>query len=171
VQGAYEIAVNRPPSQDGGSLGEALLPGTYGDAALAVDVALVGGGPSSAFYLACRSQDEVSQYRFRFNPTTGEALIVRWLPVPESNVPRNIPLMPLGIVAPIAHAPNATYHAELSCHGTTIEARLNGTTVASVSDNTFANGQLWLAAGEVAGTPSSGPRAKARFSNLVVTQE
>ena len=67
-----------------------------------------------------------------------------------------------------APAPN---RLELSCRGTTLTARINGETVAMVSHNTFAEGRLWIGAGEQGAAPDAAPGPVARFSNLVIRQE
>jgi hypothetical protein len=161
VNGEYEIAVNRTPGQ-----GESRLPGTYADASIAVDVDMANPTPNQFAQLACRVRDNVSQYRVTFNPATGGVVLVRWLPVSGYEVPR-IALTSLEIRSPAMHLGSAVNHAELSCRGTTITAKLNGTVAASVSDNSLAEGGLWIAAGG----PGDGQKPVARFSNLVVRQE
>jgi hypothetical protein len=73
--------------------------------------------------------------------------------------------------SPSIHGGSETNHVELMCKGTTIEARINGVTVASVSDNTFQSGQFWIAVGESPGGAHPDVGAEARFSHLVPTQE
>jgi hypothetical protein len=163
--GKYEIAVKRP-----GAMGEVTVPGTYDDASLAIDVDMVDPTPAHSVQLACRARDAASQYRFTFRPANGEHLLVRWLSIPQVTAPR-LSLLPLGLYSPAVQQGSATNHAELSCRRTTITARINGVTVASVSDNTFATGQMLIAVSESPGTPSTATRPVARFSNLVVRQE
>jgi dienelactone hydrolase len=163
--GKYEITVNRTPGQ-----GEIVLPGTYADTSIAVDVEMVNPTPNQFVQLACRVRDATSLYRFTFNPATGGVLLVRWLPVPGYELPR-IALTPLDVRWPAMNLGSAVNHAELSCRGTTITARLNGTVVASVTDNSLAAGQLWIATGEAPAPPGQDQKPTARFSNLVVRQE
>jgi dienelactone hydrolase len=163
--GKYEIVVNRPGPQ-----AQVVVPGTYGDASITVDVEMVNPTPTQFAQLACRSQDATSQYRFTFQPATGQALLVRWLPVPGAGVPR-VSLVPLGSTAPSMHRDGAINHVELICRGTAIAGLINGVTVASISDNTFAAGQMWIATGDSAGGSGTGVKPTARFSHLVIAQE
>jgi dienelactone hydrolase len=168
VGGRYEIGLEHAAAQSAVQ-GEVVLPGSYADASLAVDVELVDPTPARYVQLACRSQDATSQYRFAFRPASGELWIGRWLRKPD--VSSQGLLVPTGTFSPAVHLGGAVNHAELSCRGATITARINGETVASASDNTFVAGQMWIAVGETPGGPAVGSRAAARFSNLVVTQE
>jgi predicted dienelactone hydrolase len=163
--GKYQIAVNRPFNQ-----GEVLLPGTYADAAIAVDAELVNPAPDQYVQLACRTQDAVSQYRFAFRPATGEFWINRWHPR-SGPAGQFVPLLPPEPPSLAIRRGSDTNRAELTCRGTTITARLNGVTVASVADNTFRAGRMWIAVGESAGGSSPSVKPVARFSNLVVTAE
>ncbi len=165
VAGMYEIAVRRPGTQ-----GEAPVPGTFADATIAVDVEMADPIPGRFAQLACRSQNATSQYRFTFQPATGQVLLVRWLPVANLGVPR-VSMVPLDLTSTAIHKDSVKNRAELRCRGTRITARVNGVDVLSVSDNTFAAGQFWIAAGVVVGATSTPAGPTARFSNLVITQE
>ncbi len=169
VAGQYQITVNRPASATASSQGEAVIAGTYGDASVAVDAALVNPTPDQYLQLACRSQGPFSQYRFAFRPATGEYSITRWLTIPGLDAPLGPPLLPRGLISPAVQRGTAVNHAELRCQGTTISAQINGEIVAKLSDNTFASGKLWIAVGEVFGAQPTGQKPVARFSNLVVT--
>jgi hypothetical protein len=103
-------------------------------------------------------------------PANGTFLLVRWLPVEGFGLP-SVALTPPDAFSAAVRQGGAVNRIELSCRGTTISGRINGVTVVSVSDNAHANGQMWFAVGETAGAASTGARARARFSNLVVTQE
>ncbi len=166
VAGQYEIVVNRAASQ-----GEAVVSGTYADASIAVDAELVSPTPDQYVQLACRSQGPTSQYRFAFRPATGEYWLTRWLSIPGLNAPLSPPILPRGLVSPSVHQGSASNHAELSCRGTTITARINSETVATVSDNTFSSGQMWIAVGTTASASSPASKPVARFRNLVITQQ
>jgi dienelactone hydrolase len=167
--GQYQIAVNRPASATASSQGEAVIAGTYGDASVAVDAALVNPTPDQYLQLACRSQAPFSQYRFAFRPATGEYSITRWLTIPGLDAPLGPPLLPRGLISPAVHRGTAVNHAELRCQGTTITAQINSETLATVSDNTFASGRIWIAVGEAFGAQPTGQKPVARFGNLVVT--
>jgi len=164
VNGAYEMTVNRPAAQ-----GEAIVAGSYANASIAVDAALVNPTPSQYLQLACRSQNATAQYRFAFRPATGEYWITRWNSDTRFAQPER--MVPYGLLSQAVKPGTATNHIELDCNGTTIAGRINGETVASVRDNTYAAGQMWLAVGETDGGPASGPNPIGRFSNLVVKQE
>jgi hypothetical protein len=60
---------------------------------------------------------------------------------------------------------NASNHLELTCIGSTITARINGTEVASASDRTYVSGYVAVVIGRDDGIP-----AEARFDNLVVRE-
>jgi dienelactone hydrolase len=162
--GAYEIRITRPFTQ-----GEVVLPGSYADAALAVDAELLNPAPDQYVQLACRSRDAVSQYRFAFRPATGEYWINRWVPIAGYPFPFR-PLLPASR-SPAVRLGTAHNRAELSCRGTTLTARINDVTVASVSDNTYPAGQMWIAVGESPDGSSPTMTAAARFTNLVVTAQ
>jgi hypothetical protein len=147
--------------------GESLIPGTYTDATIAVDVLLLHPEADQYVQLACRSQGASSQYRFGFRPTTGEVWFNRWFA--KAGDPEYVGLY--DDRSATSHPGSETNHVELMCKGTTIEARINGVTVASVSDNTFQSGQFWIAVGESPGGAHPDVGAEARFSHLVLTQE
>ena len=86
VDGAYQIAVNRPATQSASSQGEAVVSGIYVDASIAVDAELLNATPDQFVQLACRSQGPTSQYRFGFRPATGEYWLTRWLLIPGYGV-------------------------------------------------------------------------------------
>jgi len=163
--GGYEIAVKQPADQ-----GEVALPGNYSDVSVAVDVELLDPVPSQYVFVACRVKDASAQYRLVFRPANGMLSINRWLMVPGAGSPWR-GLVPAGFVADAILRGSATNHAELTCRGTTMTARINGITVVSVSDNTYATGQVWLGVGESPGFPSMGGRPVAHFRNLVITAQ
>jgi dienelactone hydrolase len=164
VAGAYDITVKRPFDQ-----GQVVVPGTYGDATLAVDATLVDPADDQYLQLACRSSGPGSQYRFSFSPATGEVWINRWF---TASAAPPFPFAELYDDMASAVRPGAAVnHLEVTCSGTTLEARVNGATVASVTDNTFQTGQFWIAVGEIRGGTHPDNVAEARFSNLVVTQD
>jgi predicted dienelactone hydrolase len=167
ADGTYEIALN------GAAEGAAVpLPGTYGDASIAVDAALVDPSPDHHLQLACRARESGAQYTLDVRPAAGDFAIQRWLFIPSLIpwttggqhlvLPKSSPAIRLG---------GATNRVELSCRGTTITARINGVTVASVSDNTLQEGRMVLAVRQSAGNAGPSARPIARFSNLVITQE
>jgi hypothetical protein len=84
----------------------------------------------------------------RFSPTTGQRVLAEG-------------------TGSVVRGGNERNRAELTCAGNVITALVNGVQVASVSDDTFRTGRLWVGAG-----PWSGVAAltEARFDNLVVTR-
>ncbi len=59
-----------------------------------------------------------------------------------------------------------TNRIELSCIGSTISGRINGTEEVSAQDSAYRQGGLFIAAGADAGGP---PNVEAHFRNLVVS--
>ena len=57
-------------------------------------------------------------------------------------------------------------HLELTCVGSTLTARINGMTVATVTDSTYASGRSALGVSSVSNRPTA-----AYFDNLQVIQE
>jgi dienelactone hydrolase len=171
ANGGYEITVNRPATQTASVQGEAVVAGNYGDASIAVDAEIASPTPDQFLQLACRSQGPTSQYRFGFRPATGEYWLSRWLTIPGVPVPLTPPMLPPGLIASAARLGGASNRLELGCRGTTIVARINSQTVATVQDNTFSSGQMWIAVGETPGEPGGGVRPVGRFRNLLITQE
>jgi hypothetical protein len=83
-------------------------------------------------------------------PDTGELWDNRWLPV--AGRPPYTTLY--HAISSVVHSGAEVNHLKLACQGTTIQVSINGTTVASISDNTLQAGQLWIGAGEIrGGTP------------------
>ena len=169
VGGQYEIVANRPGAQ-----GEAIVSGTYADASIAVDAALVDATPDQYVQLACRIQGPAAQYRFGFRPGDWRVLADPGVGDPGQREPGRHRAGAHGATraALAGHAPGgASNRAELSCHGTTIEGRVNGETVATVQDNTFSSGQVSIAAGSTPGGVGGGTRAVGHFSNLVIVAQ
>jgi hypothetical protein len=124
VNGEYVVASppSLAPQARFPNIAQALLPGGYADASIAVDARLVGPTASPAI-------------------NTGQQ----------------------------------TNRFELACGGSTIEATINGTRVATITDNSYRSGSLWIGAGHATpanpavATPLASP-VEAHFTNLVVTQ-
>ena len=163
---AAAVTLARAPAV-AGPQAQVLVPGRYADASISVDITLMNPADDQYANLGCRSQGEFSQYRFTIRPTTGQFTLVRWI---EGSTAALIPLRS----SPAIHRDAGTNRLELSCHGTVLEAFINGTLVASVSDGTFGDGQFWIGMGQVFGLSGSvtpaGSSIEARFTNLVVTQ-
>jgi hypothetical protein len=141
----------------------AYVPGTFRDASIAVDARVFGQTASRHISLGCRGQTGragSAEYRFSIDPGQGTFLLARWDAGAEVWLAEQSS-------ASIRRG-NEMNRLELSCFGTTITARINGTQVASVEDDRYSEGQLWIGASTYAGTHLT---SEARFKNLVVTQQ
>lgn len=145
-----------------------------GDAARS-DIAAWGGvdamlvHPQDDQYLqpACRWDGAGSQYRMGVRPETGEVWVNRWLPSSGS-----LPYTSLfEAISTAVHPGTEVNHLELACKGATIQVSVNGTTLASISDNTIQAGQLWIAAGELRGGGHPDVGTEAHFENISVVQD
>ena len=176
--GQYVIRI---PSTGGSSpaVAGAPLPGTYTDASVSVSASLVNPAGDQLIAVGCRAQGANSGYRFLIVPASGVTLAVRG----------GQPLAIMGLLSiyqtsPAIHTGVEPNQLQLECHGSTIDASINGRQVASVHDYTFRSGQMWIEVGKMpspvpvlpgeAGQPPlstpAGGAVEGHFSNLVVTQ-
>jgi dienelactone hydrolase len=146
------------------------IEGVFADASIAVDVVMRNSFGDQYVNIACRSQDDTTQYRLFLAPDAGVFGLTRWAyGLAES-------LTGLRQSSAI-RSHGQTNRLQLSCHGTTIDASINGVQVASVSDGMFASGQFWLGVGqEPAGvwpgsTTPAGMVIEADWTSLVLTQQ
>jgi hypothetical protein len=108
----------------------------------------------------------------RLKPRDGTAQFYALLTVPATGQfalsnfdgSRWVHLVPFQSSAAVRRG-NASNHLELTCVGSTISARINGTEVASVQDRTYDSGYVAVVAGRDEGVP-----VEARFDNLVVRE-
>jgi hypothetical protein len=137
----------------------AALPGTHGNAALAVDVRLIGGVADRYVNLACRrgTDTEPKGYILSFRPEAGRFSIQR------SDGATFVLIVPWQESAAIRRD-NQTNRAELRCAGNAISASFNGTQAASVQDGAYAEGTWWV------GVSASNATVEARLDNLVFSR-
>jgi outer membrane protein assembly factor BamD (BamD/ComL family) len=147
----------------------ARLPDRFADARLAIDANLEGDATNRYLALSCRDQwesdqaagEQLSGYGLLVDPARGRLALARWDKSKET-------LLRGWEASTALKRGNQPNRLELSCSGTTIAARVNGTPVASVEDSGYQRGRFWIGAGEIGGVAVSGP-TEARFDNLVVT--
>jgi hypothetical protein len=156
VDGQYEL-IN---GDVGGNPVPAILPGTYANSSIAIDVRVFGGPESRGGYVTCRQRLDAGAgidegYRLLLRPGSGELLLQRF--------------NPSGVVTLLTQPStairrgDAVNRIELTCSGPSISATINGTPVASVQDTTYTSGQHRFG---VIGAGATG-----RFDNLLVTQQ
>ena len=137
-----------------------LLPDAYGDAALVVDVRLVGETEGRYAAVGCRTNPSPQDgYQLWLDPAAGRFRLSRW----DRNIDST--LVPWSS-SPFIRRDTAMNRAELRCVGTTISARINGVEVAAVEDGMYAAGRMYI--GVSSFTDASPRTAAARFDNLVV---
>lgn len=158
ADGEYQLQ-KLDPQWDGAPF--ATLPGTYGDASLAMDARLVGDPGGRAIRLFCRLQPtaRTSGYFVSLVPQERQLRLYR---LDEG---RLTPLTGLEPSAAIRRG-NVVNRVELSCAGAVISAVVNGTLVAATADATYAEGRMLIAALTFPGSPL----VEARLDNLVVTR-
>jgi hypothetical protein len=128
---------------------------------VAVDARLAEGTEARWVGLACR-----------LNPRNGTAQFYALLTVPATGQfalsnfdgSRWVHLVPFRSSDAVRRG-NASNHLELTCVGSTLIARINGTEVASALDRTYDSGYVAVVVGRDEGIP-----VEARFDNLVVRE-
>ena len=115
--GGYALPVPHTPDLD--------------NATLAVDARVVGPSADRLVYISCRrkSSEPNTGYRFEVDPATGQFKVARWDGTNETA------LSPWRASDAIRRN-NESNRLELTCAGNTIEAALNGRSVAKVEDGT-----------------------------------
>jgi hypothetical protein len=155
--GDYLLKVIDPNYTD---LPRVTLPGTYRDAVIAVDARLVGQAHQRFVYLSCRVDlENGAGYRFGLMPDTGQYFLDRF---DSGTVTKLADLTTSSTI----HSGNDFNRLELSCRGSTIAVRVNGTPVASVLDSIYQSGESFLGAGVVDGTAD--PTVEVHFGQLAV---
>jgi hypothetical protein len=134
--------------------------GAFDDAAIAIDAKVIDPTANRFVALICRDQSTAnSGYRFSVVPASGQVAI--------SRVDGGTATALVGPSDASALLHNqVTNRIELSCVGSTLSGRINGTEVASAQDGAYRQGGVLIAAGADAGGP---PTVEAHFRNLVVT--
>jgi hypothetical protein len=149
---------------------DAPLPGRYADVTIAVDAELAEPRNDQYVDVACRAQDPTSTYHLTLAPASGAFQIIRW----KGGVPESLTGNRHSAAIHLGSAPN---HLELRCKGPALSASINGESVASANDDTFAEGGLALGVGQappgVFPPPATalGGKIEARFRGLLVTQQ
>ncbi|MFN8558066.1 MAG: hypothetical protein U0531_12255 [Dehalococcoidia bacterium] len=132
------------------------VPGSYGDAALAIDVRLAATTEGRFSILQCR-RTRTGGYEAVVIPDIGGVAIGRRDGEDETV---------LAVLQTSAVRPGTnTNRIELACLGSEITIRINGVHVVTVEDETYHQGELAFGVGNLA---PEGP-AEAWFDNLVVS--
>jgi dienelactone hydrolase len=173
VADAYAISLRASPVAVGGAPNhaEAVLPGTYGDASIAVRARLENPLPDQAVTLACRSERIDREYVLMVMPATGTFQLLLWTPPTAWTLTGEQPSTHI-------RPGSANNLLELSCHGRSIEAAINGERVASVSDYTLGEGRMWIGVRQRTAHPElptistePGTAIRGFFTDLVLIQQ
>lgn len=135
----------------------ATLPGSYANAALAVDARVVGAAAARNIFLSCREQPDGSGYLVLVAPEDGVFALVR---LDQATA---VPLLTFQPSATIRRG-NASNRLELACAGDAISVSVNGTPVTSVRDSTYREGRMSI------GFVARNNAGEVRFDNLIVTR-
>lgn len=129
------------------------------DVRITVDVAL-GGDPNNKYVLVgCRANDTSDGYSVGVAPASGQAIIFR------SDPGDDVALQQITDTS-LINAGNANNQIGIDCTGNVITALINGQSVLSITDSTYASGTSFI------GTGASGDQADGLtvgFDNLTVT--
>jgi hypothetical protein len=131
--------------------------GALADATLGVDARIVGAADSKLIALLARlGEGGKRRYEMLVSPATGQFMLVR-------RDPAGVVVLVGATAASAIRRGTERNRLELSCRGSTIGVRINGTPVVSIQDGTYREGEMWL------GAVSMGDPVEARFDNLMVT--
>ncbi len=159
VEGEYEIHRVDP---NYGFNRAVVIPGSFDNASIAVDVWLVGGTDGRFVNLLCRWQSDTNNYyRLSVQPASGQWLMARV----DSGT--TTALTSFAVSSAIRRG-TAVNTLELTCKGATISAAINGAQVGAVTDRTYDEGRWAFSAGGTVGQPAT---VQARFDNLSVRQQ
>jgi hypothetical protein len=135
--------------------------GVVANAALAVDARIAGDATGKLIVLGGRENDTgARQYMLLVDPGAGDFVLVR------TDGDQFKTLVELTTSSVIRRGGERN-RLELSCSGSTIAVRINGTPVVSVQDSTYREGRMWIGVGSY----KEGATAEARFDNLLVTPQ
>ena len=147
------------PTRTGGPV--VWLPGTFGDAVLAVDARLVGDAENRYVQVFVRDQGATDSpagaYIFSVAPATARYRLAR-------TEGARTTVLATG-TSPAIKGGNEVNRLELSAAGATVSAGMNGAPVALARDATLSEGRM----GIMVGTSAEALTAEARFDNLVVS--
>ena len=156
IGGEYEI-INGDTQAT--SVEDVLVPGSYQDTSIAIDVRVYGGIPRlRGAHIVCRGVGVGTGYVLALYPEEQRFALLRRQPSMPNSPVVLLEQRGLGAIRP----GEGVNRLELSCVGPTITGSVNGVVVATVQDPTFAAGRHAI------GVRGSGTTA--RFDNLVVTQ-
>lgn len=151
VDGEYMI---RKPESESPDFFSASPDPSFTDVTIQVDARLEGE-PSGRVYVMCRQGAGPSGYELAVSPTTGEFRLRR------TDAGQAVVLVNL-TRSPAISRGNASNHIELTCAGNQIGASVNGSAVARVRDDNYAEGRIALGAG------GATTAVDARFASLRV---
>jgi hypothetical protein len=158
ANGEYAITVKRVTDPERGTAGWALLDTkTFSNYVAEVDCRVVERVSSGACGFVVRAPDEDNWYKFSIDPGRGQAnahLLVRNIQTKQ--------LLPWQ-ASPAIKSGLATNHLAVIANGNRFSFLVNGTELATFSDDTFKQGRLGLIANAFV------EPVQARFANLVVT--
>lgn len=162
VRYAYEDGefVIETLTEDAGAW-QAGLPNTYREVSIAVDATFASETGGRYVKLACRSTltaGGLSEYGLVLDPSDGYVAFDSW-----ENGERTVFFEE--ILPEVVNLDQATNRIELACFGNQIVAKINGTVVASVEDDTHEEGLVYRAAGTY--TDAEGT-VEVHFDNLHV---
>jgi hypothetical protein len=160
VDGEYRIAKVNPTAGPPGA-----TVGSFGDSTVAVDARLLGDPTGKFVQMSCRrsgNPSTIGDYTLTVSPFDGSFDLRRFNP--DGSHVDLAPQQPSTVI----RLGNETNHIELTCAGSTIAASINGTQVASVTDDTYKAGATTVGTGVFANFPRVA--VEMRLKSLVVTQ-
>ena len=143
-------------------IGIVRVPGVFGDATLAVTARLVGEALGRYIIINCRQSDQ-GYCRLSVDPQAGTFRLSRWDRRGGDATATTL----LNRSSSAIHRGTQANRLEMSCIGSTISARINGTTVGSVEDAMPAEGEFRLGAGSY---EEASMAVEARLDDLVITR-
>jgi hypothetical protein len=134
----------------------AFVPGRYANASVAVDARIAGDVDKRYVLVNCRRQEAPFAYELHVYPGNASFALDRFDEAGTKILAND--------TSPSIKGGNSVNHIELGCAGNAITAKVNGTLLASVIDDKYADGRLSIGAGGISVTVDG------RFTNLVATQ-
>jgi hypothetical protein len=154
-----ELAIQKfAPDFEG--LYAAYVPGTYADAAMALDVHGMTDEYGPLAFLWCR-RSALGSYRFAVDPSDGTARLSR------VRADGDLELLADWTEAPSFNLGSGSNHIEVLCRGSLVELRINQAPVISVHDTQVTEGSMSFGVGSFT---DSDVVAEFRFANFVLTQ-
>lgn len=156
AEGEYVLAKVDAQWEGGASVG---LPGTFGNASLALDARIVGDAAGRSLALYCRAQpgSSLSGYVLLVLPADGVLRLIRF----DNGTATSLTD---ATESTAVRRRNEVNRVELGCAGSVISATVNGSRILSAVDGSYQQGGMLVAALAMRAT------VQARLDNLVVTQ-